>query len=523
VRTARASSQAANAATSNGAAAEKAGRTRARRLRGSTLPAFIAPHTAMAAVWPPDGDAWLYEIDFDGERVLARRTDRRVTLFTASGDDCTARYAAIARAVQSLSIGDAWLDGEAVAIEDAGTSGDDVRYALFDLMFADGDDLREQPLIERRERLELALADAPPPLVYSSELAGDGATLLREACGLGLAGLIAKRKESPYESGRTRSWLELKCRVRDEVGVQAAAKAPAKPARRARSRAVSIEGVRITNPDRPIARSGGATKLDVVRYHQAMARWLVPQISRRPLALVRCTGGDLAQCFFQKHMGREQGNAGDPEAPYVLLPTSTALIEAVQNGVFEVHTWGSSVPRIDRPDRITLDLDPDSRLAWSAVREAAAHVRALLDEIGVRWFIKTTGGKGLHFVLPIERRYRWSTVKEFAAAIARHLARTFPDVFTATMSKAERTGRVFVDYLRNAEGATAIAAYSLRARPELPVSMPIEWDQLADDVRGAHFSWRNAAEVVASRARDPWADYDAVRQRLSSDVLSRLA
>jgi bifunctional non-homologous end joining protein LigD len=126
-------------------------------------------------------------------------------------------------------------------------------------------------------------------------------------------------------------------------------------------------------------------------------------------------------------------------------------------------------------------------------------------------------------VLPIERRYGWNTVKEFAGAIARHLARTFPDVFTATMSKAERTGRVFVDYLRNAEGATAIAAYSLRARPELPASMPIEWDQLADDVRGAHFNWRNAAEVVASRARDPWAGYDAARQRLSPDVLRRLA
>jgi bifunctional non-homologous end joining protein LigD len=472
---------------------------------------LVAPQTAMPSVWPPSDERWLFEIDFDGERVLARRAGGDVTLFTARGDDCTSRYAAIAHAVGALDVGDAWLDGEAIAVDDneAGDGRSRHRYALFDLLFADGEDLRARPLVERRERLARALADAPPPLVFSSELAGDGASLLREACGHGLAGLIAKRKDAPYESGRSRAWLELKCPVRDQVDI-------------ARRESIEIEGVRISNPDRPISHSDGATKLDVARYYRQMARWLRPQIARRPLAVVRCTGGDLAHCFFQKHMGREQGNAGDPEAPYVLLSTLRALIEAVQSGLFEVHTWGSSLPRIDRPDRIVLDLDPDAALPWRSFREAAELVRMLLGDLELRWFVKTTGGKGLHFVLPIERRYSWQQAKDFAGALARHLAATYADVFTATASKAERSGRVFVDWLRNAEGATAIAAYALRARPGLPVSMPIEWSALGDDVRGAHFNWRNAPQIVASRARDPWAAYDVARQRLRIDAVAKL-
>ena len=528
MRASRISRQTARAVASTHVGSKTSARTNRARSRTGALPAFIAPQTAMPAVWPPAGEHWIYEIDFDGDRVLARRCERRVTLYTAAGEDCTAKYPTIARAIQALDIGDAWLDGEAVALDDAIAAEDDrsrISYAVFDLMFAHGADLRERPLAERRDELQRVLGDPPAqPLVYSSALAGDGPSLLHEACGLGLAGLIAKRKDAPYESGRSRAWLELKCRVRDEVDVrERAAKASPRGAKPARPSVVTVAGVRITHPEREIAQGGGASKLDVVRYHERMASLLLPQISRRPLALVRCTGGDLAQCFFQKHMGRDQGNAGDPEDPYVRLPTLRALVEALQNGVFEIHTWGSSLPRIDRPDRITLDLDPDARLAWPAFREAVGHVRDLLDELELRWFLKTTGGKGLHFVMPIERRCSWSEAKAFAGAIARHLAETFPDVFTATMSKLERSGRVFVDYLRNAEGATAVAAYGLRARPGLPVSMPIEWEALERDVRGAHFNWRNAGELVAARTRDPWAAYDDARQRLPAQAVRRLA
>jgi bifunctional non-homologous end joining protein LigD len=194
----------------------------------------------------------------------------------------------------------------------------------------------------------------------------------------------------------------------------------------------------------------------------------------------------------------------------------------VQGGAIEFHTWGVSFPRLDRPDRLILDLDPDPEVTWERFRDSAAHVRTLLDRLELAWFLKTTGGKGLHFVLPLERRHPWSEVKAFAEAIARRLAADHPDVFIATASKARRKGLVFVDWLRNTDGATAIAAYALRARAGLPVSMPIEWRELDQDVRGAHFNWRNVPQMLARRRKDPWDRYDAARQRLRSAQLAAL-
>jgi bifunctional non-homologous end joining protein LigD len=193
-------------------------------------------------------------------------------------------------------------------------------------------------------------------------------------------------------------------------------------------------------------------------------------------------------------------------------------VRAVQNGAFEFHTWGASFPRLERPDRITLDLDANVDLPWPAIRDAAARVRALLERLELRWFLKTTGGKGLHFVLPITRRHTWAEAREFARAIAQTLVAEAPARFTAKAGKEAREGRVYVDYLRNAEGATAVAAYSVRARPGLPVSMPVAWDDLESDVRGDHFNIDSVAKVVRSRPADPWADYERARQTLSASM-----
>ena len=285
-----------------------------------------------------------------------------------------------------------------------------------------------------------------------------------------------------------------------------------------RSTAVRVSGIPITHPERPIAAAPGHTKLDVVRYHERLAARLLPQLAPRPIAVVRCMDGRFDECFFQKHPlhGRHDG-AGD-SSPFMRLADDTDVVRAVQNGTYEFHTWGASFPRLDRPDRITLDLDPDTALPWSTMQEAASHVRTLLDGLGLRWFLKTTGGKGLHFVLPITRRHSWSEAKEFAQAIAGRLAGDVPALFTATLRREARIGRVYVDYLRNAEGATAVAAYSLRARAGLPVSMPIAWTDLAQDVRAGHFNIDNTAAVVARRRVDPWADYERSRQTLSAAV-----
>jgi bifunctional non-homologous end joining protein LigD len=276
-----------------------------------------------------------------------------------------------------------------------------------------------------------------------------------------------------------------------------------------------VAGVVISNPERPIVEAPGHAKLDVVRYHERLARWLLPQLAPRPIAVVKCMGGRFDDCFFQKHpLHRDD----DDSPPFMRLADIADVVRAVQNGAYEFHTWGASFPRLERPDRITLDLDPDPELPWSTIRAAAGHVRALLDRLELRWFLKTTGGEGLHFVLPITRRHTWLEARGFARAIATLLAGEMPAIFVARAGKEARVGRVYVDYLRNAEGATAVAAYSLRARPGLPVSMPIAWSELERDVRGDHFNIDNAARVVAERRTDPWAGYERSRQTLSASM-----
>ena len=280
-----------------------------------------------------------------------------------------------------------------------------------------------------------------------------------------------------------------------------------------------VAGVDISHPERPIVEAPPYTKLDVVRYHERIGEWLLPQLAPRPIAVVKCMGGRFDDCFFQKHPSRRGDDEEDGSPPFMRLADVADIVRTVQNGGFEFHTWGASFPRLDRPDRITLDLDPDTRLSWAAFQDAASRVRTLLDELGIRSFVKTTGGKGLHFVLPITRRHTWAETKGFARALAVRLMQNAPSLFTATAGKDARAGRVYVDYLRNADGATAVAAYSLRARAGLPASMPIAFDELAgDDVRGERFNIDNVEDVLAARRGDPWADYDASRQTISATM-----
>jgi bifunctional non-homologous end joining protein LigD len=292
---------------------------------------------------------------------------------------------------------------------------------------------------------------------------------------------------------------------------------PSRNARRHMPSATNVAGVVISNAERPIVAAPGHTKLDVVRYHEALATSLVPQLAPRPIAVVKCMDGRFDDCFFQKHPLRGRDD-DDDSPPFMRLADIVDVVRAVQNGTYEFHTWGASFPRLERPDRITLDLDPDVELPWPAVCDAAARVRALLDRLELRWFLKTTGGKGLHFVLPITRRHTWLEARDFARAIAQSLVAEAPALFTAKAAKDARAGRVYVDYLRNAEGATAIAAYSLRARPGLPVSMPLAWTDLESDVRGDHFNIDNAAAFVRARRVDPWAGYERSRQTISASM-----
>jgi bifunctional non-homologous end joining protein LigD len=198
------------------------------------------------------------------------------------------------------------------------------------------------------------------------------------------------------------------------------------------------------------------------------------------------------------------------------------ILSLVQLGALELHTWNSKADRVERPDRFTIDLDPDPGVAWDAVVDSALHVREVLQELGLESFIKTTGGKGLHVVVPIDRRTSWDDVKAFSGGIASLLSRAAPELYTTEMLKAKRKGRILIDYLRNARGATAIEAYSTRARAGAPVAAPIHWDELADGVRANTFTVRNMSARVRDLRDDPWSGMAAVRQSITAAMRRRL-
>jgi bifunctional non-homologous end joining protein LigD len=316
-----------------------------------------------------------------------------------------------------------------------------------------------------------------------------------------------------------------------EMPADVSAKTPAKRATAGKKGdKVEIAGIAISNPDKPYFPEAGITKGDLAAYYDAIAPHLLPHIAGRPLSLVRCPEGWAGECFYQKHAAKVVNAAVSrvevPEstgtATYLGANTAKALVGLVQWGVIEMHPWGSRKPRLDRPDRIIFDFDPDAALPWQELVTAVTLLRTLLDEMGLTGFLKTTGGKGLHVVLPIRAALSWDEVKAFTKSVADFMVRTFPDRFTAVVSKDKRKGKIFLDYLRNTEGATAIAPYGVRARANAPVSTPIAWDELDRDIRNDYFNLRNVPERLAARKKDPWADFFEVRQAITAAMRKRL-
>ena len=280
-----------------------------------------------------------------------------------------------------------------------------------------------------------------------------------------------------------------------------------------------VSQLRITHPDRLIWPRLGFRKIDLAHYMEQVGDRLLPHFTMRPISLVRCPDGAEGKCFYQRHpaAGLKLKTIKDK---YVYLETLQDVLAAVQYGAVEFHTWGATAPDVAHPDRITLDLDPDPDLPWSKLRDATRMTKALLDDLRLNSFLKTTGGKGLHVVVPIQPRLGWDEVKEFTRSIALFLQRAEPALFLASMSKEKRKGKVFVDYLRNAETASAVAAFSPRARPEGGVSVPLAWDELGKtDPRGRHTVKTVPLRLKRLRA-DPWQDYFSTRQRIT-DAMRR--
>jgi bifunctional non-homologous end joining protein LigD len=603
------------------------------------LPAFIEPELSTMVDAPPGGVNWIHEIKFDGYRMGARIEDGAVKLFTRTGLDWARKFSPVAKALAKTKVKSAWIDGEIVVPDENGISsfsrlqralseGDDRRmvFYLFDLPYLDGRDLRALPLIQRKQILRdtLFAKKGGGVLAYSEHHEADGAAFFKAASTMGLEGVISKRKDSPYRSGRGRDWVKSKCVDRDEfvIGGYTLSRAgrgvgsllvghfegkrlvydgragtgfntkealalekdlrgrktadcpfdsmdraykaralwvkpelvaeigyrgrssdnllrqasyegrrgdkPAKQVDRA-DRAVPagseddvIAGVKITHPTRVIDPTTGKTKLDIARYYERVAETLLLDMGDRPVAVVRNPDGITGESFFQRHpqqtLKGRISTVKDPEDKEELLCVRNVkdLITLVQFGAIEIHPWQTHIDKLDKADRFILDLDPAPDVPFSAVTLAAQLVKRRLQDVGLKSIVKTTGGKGLHVIVPLRPAASWPVAKGFAKAIADALARAEPRIFLAKASKEARKGRIYVDYLRNDRGSTAVGAYCVRAREGLPVAMPLDWREVTESLRPADYTIDSVGKVALPTE---WRDARAWRQGLDAKKL----
>lgn len=652
----------------------------------AALPEVIAPALATLVTAPPSrGGPWLAEVKLDGYRLLARKAGGEVRLLTRSGRDWTGRFPRIAAAVGALPVEEAALDGEIVVLDAQGRpdfgalqqaiGGDDgaIVYTVFDLLFEGGRDLRGAPLRARKEALRFLLAGAAAPLRFGDHVASEElAAFQREVCALGLEGAVYKRADAPYRAGRTRDWLKVKCRGREELVVigftapsgrrrglgalllatreaegaplvyagkvgtgfsartlgelrrrleplarepnrpaiegaprekgatwvapelvaevthggwtkdgvlrhasfeglredkaardvvreraasedggdgeedgtmasatgheaaQASAKAKTKTKatsagrRGAREATMTSSGVRLTHPDRVLYPAVGLTKEDLVRYVERVSERMLPTLAGRPLSLVRCPQGVDGQCFYQKGEGNAAPKAvgrvdvGE-DAPYLMVEDAASAVGLVQMDVVEMHVWGARAADLEHPDLVVLDLDPGPKVPWRRVAATALVLRELLLGVGLAAFARMTGGKGVHVVAPIAPTRGWKEVKGFTHDIARSLVRSAPSHYTDKVAKEGREGKILVDYLRNARGATAVATWSPRQHADAPVAWPIPWEALSEERETP--PKLTVAEVLADGLpeRDPWAGFDEARRELTWEAMKQVA
>lgn len=602
----------------------------------AAMPAFVEPCLATLQAKPPEGEAWLHEVKFDGYRLQARVLDGRVTLLTRSGLDWTERFGRnLIAALAALPCESALIDGEVVALSETGSSFSALQAALsegkvdalifyaFDLLYLDGEDLRDDALIARKERLEALLQRVPEeePLRFSEHFIEPGEAMLRHACRIGLEGVVSKRRDAPYRSGRGRNWIKSKCTQRQEfviagyvpstasgrslrslvmgyyedgrlkpaggVGTgfsQASAKAlktqldrlatktspfsgaaarqrgvvwvkpelvaeiefrawtasrtlrhaaflglrEDKPAEEVRgewpvddkpgkggkagkggaSQPTAKTAVKLSNPGKPLWPETGLTKQGLLDYYAHVWPLMKRFVVERPLSLVRAPDGIAGQTFFQKHAspGMHQAIATHRDSDgeeLLFIRDFDGIAALVQFGTVEIHAWGAPLAEIETPDQIIFDMDPDKGIGLQELRNATLAVRERLDDLGFASFLKTSGGKGFHVVVPLQPKADWAEVKAFARDFAKAMEQAEPKRFTATLSKKARKGRIFIDYLRNGRGATAVVPYSTRARPGAAVAMPIPWDAIAEMEPDSF----RAMDLTGSTLEEVWPDF----------------
>ncbi|GGC69558.1 DNA ligase D [Undibacterium terreum] len=622
------------------------------------MPASVMPQLATLVDTAPDSEGWVSEIKFDGYRALSRIDGKKIQLLSRSGKDWTSKWQAVADALAQLKCRQAWLDGEMVAIDadsnisfqalqnmtdgEDGQEGFHLAYYLFDVIYLDGYDLSEMALIDRKLLLKQLIGNYQGDrLLYSEHMDAKVADVAKQACRHQMEGIIIKSADAGYRQSRSRNWLKLKCKNRQEFvlggytdpagsreafgavlvgtyndkrelvyagrvgtgfdggtlkelmkkfsaieqadsaflsppsGVAAhgvhwlkpvlvaeiefaqwtesgtlrhasfiALRDDKKPGDIHRENPAKlgqveeedpskeggeqeVAGVRLTHPDRVVFAGTGLSKHDLALYYETVQEWILPHLKKRPLTIVRCPQGGENKCFFQKHaaetipdgIGRIAVPESEGTAVYMMANTLEALVALVQIGALELHTWGSHQRALMKPDRITFDLDPAPGLQWQRTVEAAQLMRGLLTEVGLQSFVKTTGGKGLHVVVPIVPGYGWDELKAWSHSIADYIADILPAQFTSNSRKSSRDGKIFLDYLRNGQGATAVAAYSPRNREHAPVSTPLFWEELDEGVRSDTFTIKNLPGRLQQLQQDPWQDYFTLKQKISSKML----
>lgn len=603
--------------------------------KAARMPGFVEPQLASLKSTPPKGAAWLHEIKFDGYRMQARIDEGDLALLTRSGLDWTEKFGDdLSKALLALPAQTALIDGEIVVERANGVSdfsalqkdlseerSDRFVYYAFDLLYLDGHDLRQTALKDRKARLEALLKGADPRLRYSAHFDEAGGLVLDHACRLSLEGVVSKRADGAYRSGRNGQWIKSKCSERQEfviggyapsstsrtaigslaLGVYedqklrhvgrvgtgftrdvaemlfdrlqplATGKSPfnneldalarrqlvfVKPELVAEvefrawsgdgnlrhasfrglredkpAREIVQEGkveaktgkrpqapqsqVKLTHPDRLYWPNDGVTKQGLVEYYADVWRLMAPYVVDRPLALVRCPDGIDGPHFFQKHgwrgMNKHIDEIVDPKdkggKPALRILDFDGLVALTQSGCLEIHPWGTTTRNWEQPDMITMDLDPAEDVEWPAVIAATLALKERIEKDGLAAFVKTSGGKGLHVVIPLKPQARWPKVKAYAKGLATSLAKDDPARYIAVATKAKRHGRIFIDYLRNGRGSTAVAAYSTRARPGAAISMPLDWSELTPDIGPAHFTVDNVRSRLENLPSDPWADF----------------
>lgn len=640
-----------------------AARTRKAHITSSALPDFIPPQLCQPVDRPPAGRGWGHEIKFDGYRVQLRVHDGAATLKTRKGLDWTRRFGAIAAAAKTCP--DGIIDGEVVALDRNGTPDfaalqvalsegktKDLIFFAFDLLFEGDRDWRGEPLSRRKARLRDLLAergaDAGSAIRYVEHFEAAGDAVLRSACRLALEGIVSKRLDAAYQSGRTDRWTKAKCRGGHEVVIggwattgnrfrsllvgvrrgdhlvhigrvgtgygaatvarllprlkavaatvspftgvgaprqdktihwtrpelvaeiefagwtgsgmvrQAAFKGlredkpaveveadapapradtqleeptPAKPTARTRANGKPVVmGVPLSHPDKalwPDAGDGGpVTKRDLARYLEAVGAWMLPHIEGRPCSILRAPDGIGAETFFQRHAMPGTSNllalvevAGDRK-PYLQIDRVEGLAAVAQMGGLELHPWNNRPGDPDRPGRLVFDLDPGPGIAFATVVDAARELKDRLEALGLAGFCKTTGGKGLHIVVPLAAPRKgspgWPEAKSFARDLCRRMAADHPQLYVVNMAKNRRNRRIFLDYLRNDRISTAVAPLSPRARPGATVSMPLTWTQLRRDLDPRRYTIRTVPRLLAQSAA--WEGYDAAARPLGGAI-----